>query len=129
MSEGPRFGVRIRDLTGGAEEGIVEEVRGFPSLDEAAEFARRYVRDSVERCRAPGLSSRDVVEAWFQFGEDAEVVELRAGAPAELVDEEHGGWSSEGTVAFFAEEPAEAEERNWRALDPRRRPRAEESDA
>ena len=65
------FRVRIRDLTGGAEDGIVEEVKGFASLEEANEFARRYVRDSVERCRAPGLSSRDVVEAWFSFGEDA----------------------------------------------------------
>lgn len=129
MSEGPRFGVRIRDLTGGAEEGIVEEVRGFASPEDAVEFARRYVRDSVERCRAPGLSSRDVVEAWFQFGEDAEILELRPGQPAEVVDAEHGGWSSEGVVAFFAEEPAEAEERDWRALDPRRRPRAEEPGA
>lgn len=124
MSEAPPFGVRIRDLTGGAEEGVVEEIRGFHSVEEACEFARRYVRDSVERCRAPGLSSRDVVEAWLQFGEDADVL-----SGTEMIDAEQGGWSSEGVVAFFAEEPAEAEERDWRALDPRRRPPAEESGA
>jgi hypothetical protein len=120
------FRVRIRDLTGGAEDGIVEEVKGFLSLDEANEFARRYVRDSVELCRAPGLSPREVVEAWFAFGEDAEVLEAAmdvAIGTAPVIDAENGGWSSEGEVAFFAEEPAMEEERDWRALDPRRRPR------
>ena len=120
------FRVRIRDLTGGAEDGIVEEVKGFASLEEANEFARRYVRDSVERCRAPGLSSRDVVEAWFSFGEDAEVIEAPADVPigaAEAIDSDSGGWSSEGAVAFFAEEPAIDDERDWRAIDPRRRQR------
>jgi hypothetical protein len=115
--------VRIRDLTGGAEDGIVEEIKGFPSLDEANEFARRYVRDSIERCRAPGLSPREVVEAWFMFGEDAEVLEAAADMAvgvASVIDSENGGWSSEGEVAFFAEEPAMAEERDWRAIDPRR---------
>jgi hypothetical protein len=124
------FRVRIRDLTGGAEDGIVEEVKGFPSLDEANEFARRYVRDSVERCRAPGLSPREVVEAWFVFGEDAEVLEAVADAAvgaAEPLDSDSGGWSSEGEVAFFAEEPAMVEERDWRALDPRRRAPDEDS--
>ena len=126
MTATVEFRVRIRDLTGGAEEGVVEEIKGFLSLDEANEFARRYVRDSVERCRAPGLSPREVVEAWFVFGEDAEVLEAAvdvAIGAADPIDSENGGWSSEGEVAFFAEEPAMAEERDWRALDPRRRPR------
>ena len=124
--------MRIRDLTGGAEDGIVEEVKGFPSLDEANEFARRYVRDSVERCRAPGLSPRDVVEAWFAFGEDAEVLQAAADIPigaADPLDFDNGGWSSEGEVAFFAEEPAMEEERDWRALDPRLRAGAEDPEA
>jgi hypothetical protein len=128
MSDAVEFRVRIRDLTGGAEDGIVEEVKGFLSLDEANEFARRYVRDSIERCRAPGLSSREVVEAWFSFGEDAEVIEAAGDVPigaAEVIDSENGGWSSEGEVALFAEEPAVEEERDWRALDPRRRAREE----
>lgn len=126
MSASASFRVRIRDLTGGAEDGIVEEVKGFASLDEANEFARRYVRDSVERCRAPGLSPRDVVEAWFSFGEDAEVLEAApdvAIGAASAIDSDDGGWSSEGEVAFFAEEPAMEEERDWRSIDPRRLPR------
>ena len=101
--------VRILDLSGGAEDNIVEEVPGFPTLMQANEFARRYVRDSVELCRASGASGRDVLDAWFAFGEDAEVV-----------DAGEDGWRSAADLADFAERPAGAEDRDWRALDPRR---------
>ena len=101
--------VRILDLSGGAEEGIVEEIGGFPTLMQANAFARRYVRDSVELCRAPGMSAKDVLEAWFAFGEDALVV-----------DAEQGGWRSATELCDFVDNRAGAEERDWRALDPRR---------
>ncbi len=101
--------VRILDLSGGAEDNVVEEVGGFPTLMQANGFARRYVRDSLERCRAPGLSAREVLDAWFAFGEDAEVV-----------DAGEAGWRSGTELADFADRPAGAEERDWRALDPRR---------
>ena len=101
--------VRILDLSGGAEDNIVEEIRGFPTLMQANAFARRYVRDSVEICRGAGGAARDVLDAWFAFGEDAEVLE--AG---------EDGWRSANELADFAERPASAEERDWRALDPRR---------
>lgn len=101
--------VRILDLSGGAEDNVVEEFGGFPTLMQANAFARRYVRDSLERCRAPGLSAREVLDAWFAFGEDAEVV-----------DAGEGGWRSGNELADFADRPAGAEERDWRSLDPRR---------
>jgi hypothetical protein len=101
--------VRILDLSGGAEDNVVEEVPGFPTLMQANAFARRYVRDSVERCRAPGRSGREVLDTWFAFGEDAEVV-----------DAGDGGWRSGAELADFADRPAGAEDRDWRALDPRR---------
>ena len=101
--------VRILDLSGGAEDNVVEEVGGFPTLMQANGFARRYVRDSLERCRAPGLSAREVLDAWFAFGEDAEVV-----------DAGEAGWRSGTELVDFADRPAGAEERDWRALDPRR---------
>ena len=101
--------VRILDLSGGAEDGIIEEIRGFPTLMQANAFARRYVRDSVEICRGAGGSARDVLDAWFAYGEDAEVLE--AGEDA---------WRSANELADFAERPASAEERDWRTLDPRR---------
>lgn len=103
------FRVRILDLSGGAEDNIVEEITGFDSLMHANAFASRYVRDSVERCRARGLDARAVLEAWFAFGEDAEVINA---GPA--------GWRSAAEVATFAAEPAPPDARNWRALDPRR---------
>ena len=43
--------VRIMDLSGGNGSDPVEEIRGFLSIEHANAFARRYVRDSVERCR------------------------------------------------------------------------------
>jgi hypothetical protein len=101
--------VRILDLSGALDDKITEEVPGFPTLMQANAFARAYVRDSVELCRAPGLSSRAVLDAWFAFGEDAEIVDLPQGA-----------WRSANELAQFAEHPATEEERDWRALDPRR---------
>ena len=100
--------VRILDLSGGAQDNIVEEIGGFATLMQANAFARRYVRDSVERCRVPGSSTKEVLEAWFAFGEDAEIV-----------DAGDGGWRSASELGEFVDHPAGSEERNWRALDPR----------
>ena len=101
--------VRILDLSGGAEDNIVEEIDGFPTLMHANAFARRYVRDSVERCRVPGASSKDVLDAWFAFGEDAVVIDAGEGA-----------WRSAAELGTFVDQRAGAEERDWRSLDPRR---------
>jgi hypothetical protein len=102
--------VRIMDLSGGNGSDPVEEIRGFLSIEHANAFARRYVRDSVERCRAPGLDAKAVLDSWFAFGEDAEVV----GAA-------ENGWVSGSELKGFAETPVrDSEERNWRMLDPRR---------
>ncbi len=101
--------VRILDLSGGAQDNVVEEIGGFPTLMQANAFARRYVRDSVELCRAPGVTTKEVLEAWFAFGEDAEVV-----------DAGEAGWRSGTELGDFVDRPAGAEERDWRALDPRR---------
>ena len=101
--------VRILDLSGGAEDNIVEEIGGFATLMQANAFARRYVRDSVELCRAAGASAREVLDAWFAFGEDAEVL-----------DAGDAGWRSGTELSDFIDRPAGAEERDWRALDPRR---------
>ena len=100
--------VRILDLSGGAEDNISEEVAGFLTIMHANAFARRYVRDSVERCRAPGMDTKNLLETWFAFGEDAEVLE--AGDQ---------GWRSATELGDFADRPAGAEERDWRSLDPR----------
>ena len=101
--------VRILDLSGGAQDNVVEEIDGFATLMQANAFARRYVRDSVELCRAPGMSTKELLEAWFAYGEDADV----PGAG-------EAGWRSANELGDFADHQAGPEERDWRALDPRR---------
>jgi hypothetical protein len=116
----PGLAVRILDLSGANGSDPVEVVRGFASIEHANAFARRYVRDSLERCRARGMAAEAVLEAWFAFGEDAEV--SGAGEAA---------WQSASELRAFAEtRAADAEERNWRVLDPRRNEEdAEEEEA
>lgn len=101
--------VRILDLSGAAADDVVEEVGGFATLPLANAFCRAYVRDSLERCRLPGATSREVLAAWFAYGEDAEVIE--AG---------EDGWRSANELDVFANEPGSEIERDWRSLDPRR---------
>ena len=102
--------VRIMDLSGANGAEPVETVTGFRTLEHANAFARRYVRDSLERCRVAGMKPDEVMSTWFAFGEDAEV----QGAA------EHA-WTSATELADFAAQPVrDAEDRNWRALDPRR---------
>ena len=104
------YAVRIMDLSGGNGSEPVETIRGFQTIEHANAFARRYVRDSVERCRTSGMAPQEVLSAWFAYGEDAEVVGAGDQAwrsPAEIHD-------------FIARRPESAEERNWRILDPRR---------
>ena len=101
--------VRIMDLSGANGAEPVEVITGFASIEHANAFARRYVRDSIERCRSRGMEPSAVLSAWFAFGEDAEV----EGAG------EHA-WSSRNEIKDFADtRPSDSEERNWRVLDPR----------
>ncbi|WP_043364566.1 hypothetical protein [Belnapia sp. F-4-1] len=102
--------VRIMDLSGANGSEPVETVTGFRTLEHANAFARRYVRDSLERSRTAGMTPDEVIASWFAFGEDAEV--QGAGEQA---------WASATELADFAAQPVrDAEDRNWRALDPRR---------
>ncbi len=100
--------MRILDLSGGAEDNVVEEIGPFTSVDDANLFARRYVRDSVERCRAQGMDARAVLDAWFAFGEDAVVP-----------DAGQEGWRSAVELLDFAARRASAADRDWRSMDPR----------
>ena len=101
--------VRILDLSAPAADRVVEEIAGFLTLMQANAFARRYMRDSLELCRTPGADTKQVLEAWTAWGEDAEVV-----------DAGEAGWRSGPELGDFADRPASSEERDWRALDPRR---------
>lgn len=115
---GGAFAVRIMDLSGANGSEPVETIKGFRTLEHANGFARRYVRDSLERCRTTGMSAEDVLNVWFAFGEDAEVL---GGA--------EGAWRSGPELKTFVDRPVrDAEERDWRALDPRRDAADEDGD-
>lgn len=107
--------VRILDQSSAPPDNIVEEIGGFPSLMLANAFARRYVRDSVELCRGAGMDRKMILENWFAFGEDAEVV-----------DAGDAGWRSANELGDFVDTPSGTEERDWRAIDPRRDDTADE---
>ena len=100
--------VRIIDLSDDSGDNVVEEVGPFETVDDANLFARRYVRDSVERCRARGMDAKAVLDAWFAFGEDATVP-----------DAGEQGWTSATELHDFAARRAQAADRDWRSLDPR----------
>ena len=100
--------VRIVDLSDDTGDNVVEEIGPFDTVDDANLFARRYVRDSVERCRAQGMDAKSVLDAWFAFGEDATVPDA---GPA--------GWTSATELHDFAARRAAPADRDWRSLDPR----------
>jgi len=100
--------VRILDLSGASDDNVTEEIKGFPDLVLANAFARAYVRDSIELCREAAGAGGDVLNAWYTFGEDAEIV-----------DAGEDGWSSGSDIAAFVARPATEMERDWRSLDPR----------
>ena len=108
MSETKTWRVRILDLSGGAEDNVVEEIGPFATIDDANLFARRYVRDSVERCRGPGMDAKGVLDSWFAFGEDAIIPESG-----------EQGWRSASELHDFAARRASQQDRDWRSLDPR----------
>ena len=100
--------VRIVDLSDAAEDNMVEEVKGFATLMHANEYARRYVRDSIERCRTPRADAATLITMWRSFGEDAFAL-----------DGGEAVWRAEEFLHEFAANRATDDERNWRALDPR----------
>ena len=96
------YAVLIIDMSYDEEKNYV--VEGFPTVELANEFARRWVRDSVEELRALNQTREELRSLWFIFGEDASV----------LAGEPHYAGSHE--LDYFIEHPATAEERDWQAI-------------
>ena len=101
MREG--YGVLIIDMAryDPAEDYVVGP---FPTYELAKEFARRWVRDSVEELRGASPSPSELSKRWRTFGEDAVVL--------------GGGRRYAGSheLDFFVARPANAEERDWKAI-------------
>lgn len=103
------YTVHIFDLSSDADDKEVEVIDDFSSQEHAVVFAHAYVRASVERCRVPGVTVQEVLDAWSAFGEDAKVME-----------KEEEIWNSSDEIMSFVENEATAMECDWRSLDPRR---------
>ena len=78
------------------------KIEGFPSLKLAHEFARRWVRDSLESMRAADITREELKHSWYTFGEDAGVI--------------GGHYFGSDELDFFLDNPASAEERNWKSV-------------
>ena len=76
----------------------------FAEADIAREFARRWVRATLEEMRDRAMSGDELIDLWHVFGEDA----VLAG----------GGYAGSAELAFLAEHPASAAETDWKALRP-----------
>jgi hypothetical protein len=96
------YEVLIIDMSYDEEKNFVFE--GFPTVELANEFARRWVRDSVEELRASNQTREELRRLWYTFGEDASV----------LGGEPHYAGSHE--LDYFIEHPATREERDWQAI-------------
>lgn len=96
------YSVLIIDMTYDSEKDSV--VSGFPTVELAKEFARRWVRDSVEGQRTANQTREELRRLWHLFGEDASVV---GGEP-------HYAGSHE--LDFFIDHPANAAERDWQEV-------------
>ena len=73
------------------------EVKGFPTLELAREFASRWTRDSIEEFRKENTSPESVKSQWIMFGETAVAI-----------------GAHETTPDHFFSIPATAEERDWK---------------
>ncbi len=56
------------------DAGAEQTVGGFPTFEAARDYAREFVRRSVEDLRAPNQSAEELRRLWHVFGEDAVVV-------------------------------------------------------
>ena len=79
-------------------------IEGFPTLEDAVEYARRRTRDSLEEHRRPGQSKEELRKLWWIFGEDVLVV--------------GGNYSGNHELDYFIEHAAtRPEECDWMALE------------
>jgi hypothetical protein len=99
------FAVLIIDMFHHDEESDFR-IDGFPTAEAAKEFARRWVRDSVEELRAPGQTAAELRNLWFTFGEDVLALGLQYAGSQEL--------------DYFVIHPAMPQERDWQSLHPGR---------
>jgi hypothetical protein len=81
-----------------------ERIEGFPMRWYAYEYARRRVRDSIEKLRRPRQSTDSLHQAWIKSGEDAVVL----GGEKFVASDE---------LEAFLKKPAADDERDWKHFE------------
>ena len=89
--------VRIIDMFHYQDPEHERVYEGFPTLELAREFARRWVRDSLEEFRTAGQPPEELRTLWYTFGEDAFTE----------------GYKGSDELTYFIDHPATAKECDW----------------
>jgi hypothetical protein len=100
------FQVLVMEMSHYADDDGESTVSGFPNREEAIEYARRRLRDSLEELRKANQSVAELKRLWLLFGEDA----LVPSDPA---------YSASSELDFFLRHPATQEERDWAGIEKR----------
>jgi hypothetical protein len=94
------YSVRIIEMSHYQDPEGERDYEGFPTAKLAREFARRWVRDSLEELREPGQSAEELRRMWFLFGEDAFTE----------------GYKGSDELDYFIDHPAPAGECDWASV-------------
>lgn len=99
------YTVRIMEMSHYMDAEGEREIKGFPSFELAREYAKRWVRSSLEELRQPNQGKEELRRLWFTFGDDAMVV-----------GSEGQRYSTDSELDFFIEHPASKEEQDFEAI-------------
>ncbi len=102
MSKNESFAVLIIDNfhMDPKEDYVIE---GFPTKELAVEFARRWVRESLEENRKKAKTAEEIRKMWRTFGENAVVI--------------NGNYRGSSELDFFILNPVtKKEQTDWKAI-------------
>jgi hypothetical protein len=77
-------------------------VARFPTVELAEEFARRWLRDSLEELRAQNQTTEELKKQWTLFGDDVVIPEV--------------GFVASKNIELYIANPATVQERDWKTL-------------
>jgi hypothetical protein len=99
------FSVLVIDMAHYREAGSEILINGFPTKEDAIEYARCRVRSSIEELRKPNQTAEDLRRLWTIYGEDA----IAIGA----------AYSGSSELEQFITQSATVDECDWRAIEKR----------
>jgi hypothetical protein len=104
-----RYSVLVFEHSHAPDPDASWSIHGFPTLELAVEFARRWTRDSLEENRSIAGGRAETLRSWLSWGENA-LVYGEAGAIL---------YNARDEVDRFVDNPATPDERDWKAIKKR----------